>query len=157
MWNLLVEGLWIEREIFKDIIYLDKLWAYCGIRCQRSLKSQPCFFRGKIGMQIPHYWMDERWVLRLVFLFFSPSFCVKFFLWSSILLPERSIILSIFLVLTTWHIFREPTIKAIKIIADIKLIDATYRIILVAVKSEARKLGYQAIKNGKSIGSDSPL
>jgi len=45
-----------------------------------GVKGQPCFFVDLIGVLIPYYWMDKRWVLRLAFLFLSPSFFLKFFL-----------------------------------------------------------------------------
>jgi hypothetical protein len=46
--------------------------------------------------------------------------------------------------------------EIVKIIADIKLIHATYRIFSVAVKSESRKLWPSVNKKSKSIRSDLP-
>ncbi len=43
------------------------------------------------------------------------------------------------------------------IIADIKLIHATYCIFTVAVKSESRKMRLRENKKSESIGSDSPF
>jgi hypothetical protein len=44
--------------------------------------------------------------------------------------------------------------EVLGIIADIKLIYATYCIFAVAVKSESRKIWLPANKKGKSIGPD---
>ena len=112
-----INALFCDGEVFfvdRGLLMgasITTYWKYCISNAYHivfkntgeGVKSQPCFIVDLMGILIPYYWMDKRWVLRLAFLFFSPSFFLKFFLWSSIVLSCVDILRVSGLRLKLWY------------------------------------------------------